>query len=85
MTANEAAEKNIRRVRRTIWSGPDAYLRLPPIKDGKLAGVWAHLFDRGVQQAIEVNTPQEILMFGDTTDDYVEYTGPLDEDDKSLL
>ena len=85
MTADEAASKNIRRVRRAIWSGPNAYLRLPPIKDGKLAGVWAHLFDRGVQQAIEVGTPQEVLMLGDTTDDYVEYTGPLDEDDRSLL
>ena len=82
MTAREAAQKNIRRVRLSVWRSPNAYLRLPPIKDGTLAGVWAHLFDRGSQQAIEVSTPQEVIMFGDTTDDYVEYTGPLDEDDK---
>lgn len=80
MTLTEAAKAGISRIRRPMWADEKAYARIDLVGDGKL-GPWLHLYDRGAQTAIGQPTPQDVMCIGDTTDDYVEYTGEIDPAD----
>lgn len=80
MTLTEATQQGIARLRRPMWAHENAYLKLQ-IRNG-LRGPWAELWSRDEQQLIEAPTPQRIMMIGDQTDDYVEYLGSIDEEDR---
>ena len=79
MTLSEAAIKGISRVRRPMWVNDRAYARIDLI--GEAVGPWLHLYDRAAQNAIGEPTPQSVLNIGDTTADYVAYTGQIDVED----
>lgn len=78
MTLNEVVALGISRVRRNVWT-EGSYLKLYLI--GNKIGPWGQIYDRGTQSAIGAPTPQEILVMGDSCDDYVEYVGELDQED----
>jgi len=88
MNLDEAARQGILRVRKDVWAFADAYLRQDLLPNGG-RGPWVHLFSRQEQEIIGEPTPQSILVpseFGrrildPRDDDYVPYTGPLDEAD----
>ena len=79
MRLSEAAQKGIARVRRPMWSN-HAYVKLTVA--GGMLGPWMSLYERSTQEAIGEPTPQRALCIGDLTDDYVEYIGELDVEDK---
>ncbi len=81
MTITDAIRSGIKRIRRPNWANPNAYVCLTLLPDG-MAGPWSYLFDRPCQEAINCPTPQELMILGDTTDDYEEYVGSLDEEDQ---
>lgn len=76
MTIDEAVENGISRVRRPMWSNPNAYVRLDLVDGGR--GPWLRLYDRTSQEAIGEPTPQVAPCFNDSLTDYEEYTGPID-------
>lgn len=80
MTLSEATQQGITRLRRPMWANKNAYLKIQ-ILDG-LRGPWAELWSRDEQLLIEAPTPQRIIAIGDQTDDYVEYRGVIDEQDR---
>jgi len=72
---SDAARAGIRRVRRPLWD-KTAYLRIT-LTNGH-HGPWAQLFSRDEQQVIGAPTPQQVMVVGDATEDYLEYTGERD-------
>lgn len=80
MTLAEAAKAGISRVRRPVWAIDTCYAKID-IFDGGTMGPWLHLYDRGMQNALGLPTPQDVLCVGDSTDDYVEYTNEIDPED----
>lgn len=77
MTLAEAATKGILRVRQNHWANPSAYLKID-VFDG-LLGPWGHLYDRPTQEAIGAATPQTFPLFGESSSEWVEWSGPTDE------
>jgi hypothetical protein len=76
MTLQDGYIKNIQRVRLPYWESPDCYLQLDFLPGG--LGPWGHLYDRRVQELINVPTPQDILIVGMIGNDWVPYEGSLD-------
>jgi hypothetical protein len=83
VTISEACREGVMRLRRPMWANPNAYMTITLIRQGDklFYGPWSNLYDRRCQEAIGEPTPQKFLNVGDTTDDYVAYTGPLDPQD----
>jgi hypothetical protein len=75
MTLSECTEKGIDKVRKAVWADPDAHLELDLMEGGK-RGPWGHLYDKASQDAMDVECPQDILVLGDTADDWEEYISP---------
>jgi hypothetical protein len=69
----------VSRIRRQMWADKNTYL--------KIDGIWAELWSREPEPQV-IWITQELIDVGFDTipvvgqDDYVEYTGPLDPDDK---
>ncbi len=79
MTIQDAVRSGIEVLRRPMWANATCYMRIHLFGGG--CGPWAELWDRRCQETIGEPTPQRFLNIGDTTSDYEEYTGPLDETD----
>lgn len=79
MTLTEALTQRLPRIRRPNWSNPEAYLRLPLLKDGKHFGPWAELYDAWGQEAIGVPIGSQTVcvLLGDDTADYEAYAGTV--------
>ena len=88
MKLQDAIKNRIPRVRLSKWSNPNAYLRLPLLKDGTY-GPWMELYDDLTQETVLNIRPgsQKILAIGPimTDDDQFEaYTGPISEHEKDV-
>ena len=77
MNIREATEKGITRLTKTGWTG---YGRIHLVDGGH--GPWFRIYDRGIQEVIGVETPQAVLTMQIPDNDFIEYTGEPDRDDK---
>lgn len=77
----DAAKKGISRLRRPMWVNLESYVKVDIFSGGRI-GPWLHLYDRPIQEMLNDPTPQPILSVGDDTEDWEEYTGLLDAEDK---
>lgn len=80
MKLTEAAVKGICRVRLPQWADADTYLKIDLIDGG--IGPWGHLYSPHTQKAIHAPTPQDLLIIGDTDDEYEEYKGEICAEEK---
>lgn len=81
MKLREAASRGISRVYLEEWAEPNCYLKIDILPDGS-RGPWLHLFSPQAQKSIGAPTPQDFIEFGDPYDDFLEYVGPLADEDK---
>ena len=81
MKLQEIMEKRIPRIRKTKWANPEAYFRIPLLKNN-LIGPWVELYDKWGQDATKVAVGSQRLLIIDIGDDYDVYTGPISEHEK---
>lgn len=77
MTLREAANKGITKLRLPHWISPHAYLEIDIAPDG-YPRVWGRLYDGPTQKVIGAETPQNVPLVGDTSEDWEEYSEPID-------
>lgn len=89
LSINEAATKNILRLRKPIWANPNDYVRIDIID--RKPGPWLHFFSPLNESLCGQRNPQDIawpIMFGVEAGDhreFVAYEGDLDPADSNEL
>lgn len=82
MTAQEALDNRIPRIRKPVWANPNAYMRLPLMEKGY--GPWAELYDDRSQEMMEIRPGSQLVLVLNLGDDkdWEVYSGPISPHEK---
>jgi hypothetical protein len=79
MNVIDACEKRIPRIRLENWANPNAYLRLPLLRNSEY-GPWSELYDDDIQENVLNIRPgsQRVFLFSvSNIEEFVQYNGPI--------